>query len=141
MVKRRSKKKRSGSHGYGSSKKNRGAGNRGGRGDAGRGKKAGHEKENYEPLGEEGFTPHGSSEQTGINLRDIDERIETFKEEGSAEEQDGQIIFDAEEAGYDKVLGGGRIYQNIKVKAPKFSEKAKTKIQESESAELEETKE
>lgn len=131
MTKRRSKKSKSGSHGHGSSKKNRGAGNRGGRGNAGRGKKAKHEKmteEGVHELGEKGFT--GGDEQTGINLRDIDQRIEEFVEEGLAEEEDGKYVFHADEAGYDKVLGSGRLTQEIEIHAEKFSSSAEEKIEE-----------
>ncbi len=131
MVKRRSKKKKSGSHGHGSQKKNRGAGNRGGRGNAGRGKKGAQkkmEKSGVHRLGEKGFT--GSGEQKGINLRDIDERIETFVEKGVAEETDSGYIFYAGEAGYDKVLGKGTLNRDIEIHAPKFSGSAEEKIEE-----------
>ena len=131
MTKRRSKKNKSGSHGYGSSKKNRGAGNRGGRGKAGRGKKAKHEKmteDGIHQLGEKGFT--GGEEQTGINLKDIDQRIEEFVEEGVAEEDGSGYVFHADEAGYDKVLGGGKLTKDIEIHAEKFSSSAETKIEE-----------
>ncbi|MFB6203210.1 MAG: uL15m family ribosomal protein [Candidatus Nanohaloarchaea archaeon] len=133
MVKRRSKKKKSGSHGHGSSKKNRGAGNRGGRGNAGRGKKAGHHKmeggEVHE-LGEKGFNRHGSTEQDGINLRDIDQRIEEFVESGAAEETEDGYVFHADRAGYDKVLGTGKLTREIEIRAEEFSDSAERKIEE-----------
>ena len=136
MTKRRSKKNKSGSHGHGSSKKNRGAGNRGGRGKAGRGKKAKHEKmteDGIHQLGEkgEGFT--GGEEQTGINLKDIDQRIEAFQEKGVAEKTDEGYIFYADKAGYDKVLGGGKLTKHIEIHAEKFSRTAEDKIEESDS--------
>ncbi len=134
MVNRRSSKNRSGSHGHGSSKKNRGAGNRGGRGDAGSGKKGQSQKlqENgVNELGEHGFTSR-KPEQDGINLRDIDQRIDEFVEEGCAEETEDGYIFHAEEAGYDKILGGGELRTDIEVRAEQFSDSAETKIQESE---------
>jgi len=134
MTKRRSKKNKSGSHGHGSSKKNRGAGSRGGRGNAGRGKKAKHEKmseDGVHQLGEkgEGFT--GGEEQTGINLRDIDQKIERFVEEGVAEETDEGYIFHADKAGYDKVLGGGRLTRSIEIHSESFSSSAERKIEDS----------
>jgi len=131
MTKRRSKKNKSGSHGYGSSKKNRGAGNRGGRGNAGRGKKAKHHKmtkDGVHQLGEKGFT--GGEDQTGINLRDIDQRIEEFVEAGVAEETDSGYVFYADEAGYDKVLGGGKLTRDIEIHAEKFSDSAEEKVEE-----------
>ncbi len=133
MTKRRKKKKKSGSHGYGSSKKNRGAGNRGGRGKSGRGKKASQRKmteEGVHELGEHGFKSR-SSEQNGINLRDIDQQIESLVEEGVAEEKDGGYVFYAEKAGYDKILGGGKLTHDIEIHAERFSSSAEQKIEES----------
>lgn len=135
MTKRRSKKNKSGSHGYGSSKKNRGAGNRGGRGAAGKGKKAKHEKmtkDGVHQLGEHGFNSR-QREQNGINLRDIDQRIEEFVEEGVAEETDSGYVFHAEEAGYNKILGGGKLTREIEIQAENFSDSAEEKIEESDS--------
>jgi len=132
MVKRRSKKKKSGSHGYGSSKKNRGAGNRGGRGNAGRGKKAHHHKQTKDgvhEMGEKGFNSR-QPEQNGINLRDIDQTIETFVEEGTAEETDNGYVFHADKAGYEKVLGTGRLTRNIEIRAEEFSDSAQRKLDE-----------
>ncbi len=129
MVKRRSKKKKSGSHGYGSSKKNRGAGSRGGRGKAGRGKKAGHHKDGDYELGEKGFNSR-REQQNAINLRDIDQKIEKFEKEGSAEKTEEGYVFYADKAGYDKILGKGKLYKNIEIHAEKFSNSAEQKIEE-----------
>lgn len=132
MTKRRSKKKKSGSHGYGSSKRNRGAGNRGGRGNAGRGKKAKHEKmteDGIHQLGDKGFTSR-EREQDGINLRDVDQRIEEFVEEGVAEETEDGYIFHAADAGYQKILGGGQLRKDIEIHAENFSDTAEEKIKE-----------
>jgi len=131
MTKRRKKKKRSGSHGKGSSKNGRGAGHRGGRGNAGQGKKGMQHKmteEGIHELGEKGFS--AQTEQNGINLRDIDQRIEAFVEEGFAEEKDSGYVFHADEAGYEKILGSGRLTQEIEIHAEKFSSSAERKIEE-----------
>lgn len=134
----------SGTHGGGSSKKNRGSGNRGGRGDAGFGKKAKHRKmeawkEGYE-LGEHGFSrPQSVSEETdAINLKEIDQTIEEFVENGYAEEEEGQLVFDAAAAGYDKVLGAGRLTRDIDIRSPQFSSSAVSKIEESGNQAIEE---
>jgi large subunit ribosomal protein L15 len=132
MTKRRSKKNKSGSNGHGSSKKNRGAGNRGGRGNAGRGKKAKHEKmtkDGVHQLGEHGFNSR-SEDQTGINLRDIDQQIERMVEEGLAEETDNGYRVDLEELGYEKVLAKGHLTKEIEIHAPKFSSRAEEKIED-----------
>lgn len=132
MTKRRSKKKKSGSHGYGSSKKNRGAGNRGGKGNAGSGKKGQSKRmteEGVQELGETGFTSR-QPEKNGINLRDIDDKIESLVEEGLAEKEGESYVFDAGDAGYDKVLGKGHLNHEIKIHAEKFSSSAERKIEE-----------
>ncbi len=128
------KKRGSGTHGRGSSKKGRGAGNRGGRGRAGLGKKAKHHKvqavKKGGHLGEKGFKrPQKTVKETNtINLRDIDQQIDTFVEEGYAEKTDDGYVFDAESAGFDKVLGTGRLTHTIDIKAESFSASAEQKI-------------
>ncbi|MDY6769801.1 MAG: uL15m family ribosomal protein [Candidatus Nanohaloarchaea archaeon] len=127
----------SGTHGRGNGKKGRGAGNRGGRGNAGYGKKAKHKKqeawnEGYE-LGESGFKrPQAVTEETAaINLKDIDQHIDAFVAAGVAEETDDGYVFHADAAGYDKVLGGGRLTKDIDIEAPAFSDSAVRKIEDS----------
>lgn len=135
MTKRRSKKNKSGSHGYGSSKKNRGAGSRGGRGNAGSGKKGQSQRmteEGVQELGEKGFNSR-KPDQNAINLRDIDQKIETFIEEDSAEKTEEGYKFYAEKAGYDKILGKGRLTKNIEIHAEDFSSTAERKIEDSDS--------
>ena len=134
----------SGTHGHGSSKKRRGAGNRGGRGKAGRGKKAKHKKYSGmkdNVLGESGFNRPQSLQKdvNTINLKEIDQKIEDFVEKGFAEKDGDKYVFDAKEAGYDKVLGSGSLYRDIDVKCEEFSGSAKNKIEENgnEAVELE----
>ena len=133
MTKRRSKKNKSGSNGYGSSKKNRGAGSRGGRGNAGSGKKGQSQRmteDGVQELGEKGFNSR-QPDQNGINLRDIDQRITEFVQQGAAEQDGEKYVFHAKEAGYDKVLGGGELRTDIEIHAEEFSSTAEDKIEES----------
>lgn len=128
------KKRGSGTHGHGSSKKRRGGGSRGGRGAAGLGKKAKHKKIQgirSQHLGEHGFNrpPKVVEEVETINLREIDRRIEDFVAAGVAEEKDGGYVFNATAAGYGKVLGGGELQGDIDIKAEAFSERARQKIE------------
>ena len=125
----------SGTHGHGSSKKRRGAGSRGGRGNAGRGKKAKHKKVSGmrdDVQGESGFNRPGNlqDDTETINLKEIDQKIEDFVEEGFAEKDGDKFVFDAKEAGYDKVLGAGSLYKDIDVKCEDFSSSAREKIEE-----------
>lgn len=130
MVKRRSKKKRSGTHGHGSSKKNRGAGSRGGRGNAGSGKKGQSKRmteEGVQDLGEEGFDSR-KPDKEAINLRDLDQRIEGLKDD--LEDEDGRLVLDLDDLGYDKVLGKGRLSHEVEIHAESFSGSAERKIEE-----------
>lgn len=132
MTRRRSKKNKSGSHGHGSSKKNRGAGSKGGKGNAGSGKKGQSKRlteEGVQKLGEHGFTSR-TPEQDGINLRDIDQRIDKLVEEGLAEETEDGYVIDVSELGYDKVLGTGHLNSSIEIHADNFSSSAERKIEE-----------
>lgn len=128
MVVNRKKKFRkmrgSRSCGYGSHKKHRGAGSRGGRGKSGRFK---HKKSwviRYEPdyFGKKGFTvpPEVKKEIRAINLRDIDNLAKNLK----------KTEIDLNELGYDKVLSKGKLTQPLTIKAKKFVENAKKKIEE-----------
>lgn len=98
------------------------------------GKKAKHKKRTAQSdgkyLGGKGFKQPKAvrTEQKGVNLKYIDQHIEQFVEEGHAEEDGDGYVFDAEAAGYDKVLGGGYLTQDIDIKAPKFSSTAEEKI-------------
>ncbi len=86
-------------------------------------------EEGVHELGERGFTSR-QREQNGINLRDIDQRIEEFVEEGVAEEDGSGYIFYADKAGYDKILGTGKLTKEIEIHAEKFSDSAEEKIKE-----------
>lgn len=110
--------------GYGSHKKHRGAGSRGGRGKSGRFK---HKKSwviRFEPdyFGKRGFTvpPEVKKEVRIINLRDIDNLAKKLK----------KTEIDLGELGYDKVLSKGKLTQPLTIKAKKFVEKAKKKIED-----------
>ncbi|MHC1609775.1 MAG: uL15 family ribosomal protein [Candidatus Methanofastidiosia archaeon] len=123
--------------GGGCSKKRRGAGHRGGRGNAGSGKEKKQKAtwfEKYEPnhLGKYGFQRADflRSDQSGINVSYIDQNIDSFISQGTAESKDGDVILDVTNLGIHKVLGSGRITKPVVVKAPMFSEKAKIKIEE-----------
>lgn len=133
---KKSKKKRgSRTHGYGAARKHRGAGSRGGRGQAGRGKKAKHKK--LEALKEKpgkgqqkGFTRPQQTSITAMNLMDIDQQLEELEEEGYVKEKEDKYLFDAQEAGVDKILGKGQLRHKVDIKADSFSDKARKKLQE-----------
>ena len=109
--------------GHGSHKKNRGAGSRGGRGRSGMTK---HKKSwaiRYEPdyFGKKGFTipTRAQKEVKAITLRDIDIIAKKMN----------KTEIDLSELGYDKVLSTGYLTQPLTIKARKFVERAKQKIE------------
>lgn len=125
----------SGTHGGGSKKKRRGAGSKGGRGNAGSQKhnKIKESKENPDKFGaEKGFKRPDSVQKNvdTINLKELDHRIDSLLEEGKVEKEDGDIIVDISDLGYDKLLGSGSITKPLVVKSENFSEKSKQKLEE-----------
>jgi large subunit ribosomal protein L15 len=127
VVHRRKKVRRmrgSQTHGWGAKKKHRGAGSRGGRGQAGMFK---HKKSwmlKYEPdhFGKRGFkTPLKiRKEIKAITLKDIDILAKKLNKNE----------IDLNELGYDKVLSTGKVTQALIIKAKKFVDKAKEKVEE-----------
>ena len=65
-----------------------------------------------------------------INLSDIDENFELFRDMGVIYEEEGKLVFDATQLGIDKVLGTGRLTRAIVVKAYYVTSKAEKKIRE-----------
>lgn len=86
-------------------------------------------KDGVQEMGEHGFNSR-QDPQNGINLRDIDQRIQEFVEAGVAEESGDGYVFHAEKAGYDKILGGGKLTRDIEIRAENFSDSAEQKIEE-----------
>lgn len=120
--------------GGGCTKKRRGAGHRGGRGNAGLNK---HHKtwmviNDPKHFGKYGFTrPTKTIQQfKPINLSDIDNNIEKYLADEIAVKEDGQIVLDVTELGYNKVLAKGSLSNAMLIKSPKFSQSAIAKIEE-----------
>ena len=65
-----------------------------------------------------------------INLSFIDNEIQKFLAEDIAVEEDGQIVLDVTELGYNKVLGKGNLSTSMVIKSPMFSKSAIAKIEE-----------
>ena len=129
MVIRRKKKVRkqrgSWTHGWGGKKKHRGSGSRGGVGKAGRKKfkKSWVIKHKPKYFGKRGFKiPVGSKKGVvAINLRDVDLLAKNLN----------KTEINLCELGFDKVLSTGNLTQPLTIKAKKFVERAKQKIEQS----------
>ncbi|MAG52941.1 MAG: 50S ribosomal protein L15 [Nanoarchaeota archaeon] len=123
-------------HGCGSMKKRRGAGNRGGRGLAGTGKRAAHKKQLIlKKYGNDYFGKHGFHIQykpvkiKGINLKDIEVKLDMFMEKGFAKKEGEIISIDLGKIGYNKLLGNGKLKNKFKIKTKFFSKNAKEKLE------------
>lgn len=127
LKKRRRSGRRRGSrmHGY-SAKKHRGKGTRGGKGISGRGKR-GAQKKTYvlryfgkDYYGKEGLKTR-KTKLKEINLRDIEKNLEKYGKKG----KDGWEINLPDY----KILGEGEVKEKLIIKAAKFSNKAREKIE------------
>jgi len=131
------KKRGSRTCGGGCSKKRRGAGHRGGRGNAGSGKEKKQKHtwfQKYKPnhLGKYGFQRADflRNDVLGINVSSLDQNLEAFESKGVLEYENDVPVVDVTKFGFEKVLGSGRVTRPMIVKAPYFSERAKSKIEE-----------
>jgi len=140
MIRRKKKVRKlrgSHTHGWGCKKKHRGGGSKGGKGMAGTGKRKNTKWTwtiKYAPdhLGKRGFHRPKAVQYIPkvINLSDIDENFELFKDMGVIYEEEGKLIFDATQLGVDKVLGTGKLTRAIVVRAHYVTPKAEEKIKE-----------
>ena len=111
-------------HGWGAKKKHRGAGSRGGRGQAGmlKHKKSWMLKNDPHHFGSRGF-------KIPIEVRNTEKAI-TIKDVDILARSLRKTEIDVSEYGYDKVLSNGKLTQSLTIKAKKFVDKAKKKIEE-----------
>lgn len=64
-----------------------------------------------------------------INVGDLNELALQLLSQNRAVRENGMIVIDTIEMGYDKVLGRGKVTLPLKVKAKNISEKAREKIE------------
>lgn len=120
--------------GGGCSKKRRGAGNRGGKGNAGMHKHHWSWTVKFDPkhFGKYGFKrPQRTATKINVvNLSTLSENSERLVEQGFATEENGKIVIDVTDLGFDKVLSSGKLSKALVIKAPAFSGRAQAKIEE-----------
>lgn len=109
----------------------RGGGNRGGRGRAG-----GHKhkwsyvvKYDKDRYGKRGFAKPESSARA-INLQQIESKMDYFVAKKFAEKEGSSMKIDLQKAGYQKVLGEGKVKTPMIVQAKFFSKQAEKKLEE-----------
>lgn len=100
--------------------------------------KAGVHKHKWVPpapkfKGKTGFKPPSSLSRgiNVINVRELDELVDTLVASKKLKREQGKIVVDLAELGYDKLLGEGKVTKPLIVKASSFSEIAAKKIRES----------
>ena len=108
-------------HGYGSKKKHRGGGSKGGKGEAGQFK---HKKTFFKRWGKDKQPRFKSLEHRGI--RPSEKAINLGNLVKLA---DSKAEINAADFGYGKVLSEGVLERPVTIKAKKFSERAKQKIE------------
>ena len=136
MVNKRKKVSRqrgSHTHGWGAKKKHRGAGHRGGRGRAGSGKRGDAKKprfwKNKNYFGKKGFKKKGLREEiVSANIIDIEENLEEMVSEGVITKQGDVYIIEASKAGFNKLLGKGKVTKKFKITIKYISKIAVEKI-------------
>ncbi len=137
--KKKSKKRGSREHGRGR-KKGRGAGIRGGRGNAGSDghrKTQIHKEHGTDYFGRDtGFTrPDAVVEETAAcNVGDLARLIDELDEDGHVDRDGDTITVDLDEAGYDKLLGAGRVHHTFAVRVKEATDKALEKIEANDGA-------
>ncbi len=132
MPSRTRKLRGSRTHGRGK-KHGRGAGGRGGHGNAGLHKHKFKWMVKYDPMhfGRHGFTRHAQIHETkAINLEQLVARVPEFEAAGHAKKAGAGFEIDLTAAGFDKLLGGGRVGAAFTITVQSASEQAKAKVQE-----------
>lgn len=139
MVVRRRKKSRklrgrTRTMGWGRIGQHRKSGSKGGFGAAGLGKHKWFWTKKYAPswYGKHGFNrpPSLVKEYVSINVGELDEIVDRLVEQGLAEKKGDTILVDLSKAGYDKLLGEGKVTRKLHVIVGKATEKAVEKIEE-----------
>jgi large subunit ribosomal protein L15 len=114
--------------GWGQIGQHRASGSRGGVGNAGKHKHFYIRtlKEEPEHFGHEQFHALRKSDITRwVNLKDLNQLMKYSKAS-----EDGKVVLDLSELGYEKLLGAGRVDAVVSVKVKKASKSAKEKIAE-----------
>jgi large subunit ribosomal protein L15 len=114
--------------GWGQIGQHRASGSRGGVGNAGKHKHFYIRtlKEEPEHFGHEQFHALRKSDITRwVNLKDLNQLMKYSKAT-----EDGKVVLDLSELGYEKLLGAGRVEAVVSVKVKKASKSAKEKIAE-----------
>ena len=107
-------------HGWGSKKKHRGSGNRGGKGRAGTGKRSDAVKPSIwkeEYFGKHGFVSKNRAVREGVNIEYLDSNAQKLVDKKAAKIENGAVVINLAELGFDKLLGKGRVTKKLIITA------------------------
>ena len=118
--KKDTKQRGSHTHGWGSKKKHRGSGNRGGKGMAGTGKRSDAIKPSIwqeEYFGKHGFVSKNRAVREGVNIEYLDSNAQKLVDKKAAKIENGAVVINLAELGFDKLLGKGRVTKKLIITA------------------------
>ena len=116
-------------HGWGRSGQHRDSGMQGGHGNAGWKRHRWSSVIRYGwQIGKTGFTPVNKHPEKAVNVGDLD--IERLIEQGAARQTAGRLEVDLGQIGYEKLLGGGRISQPVRIIVDRCTVRAASKVSE-----------
>ncbi|MBI2545565.1 uL15 family ribosomal protein [Candidatus Woesearchaeota archaeon] len=122
-------------HGGGSMKKRRGSGHKGGAGMSGTGKRADSKKpsiwKDADYFGKHGFHRHGAREKMQvINVRELDEKVDMLVARQAATKDAQGCSMDLGKAGYNKLLGSGKVTRKLNITVKYASQGAIEAVQQ-----------
>ena len=122
-------------HGGGAMKKRRGSGHKGGAGMAGTGKRADSKKpsiwKDVDYFGKHGFHRHGTREKIQtINVRELDEKVDMLVAKLAATKDAQGYTMDLGKAGYNKLLGSGKVTRQLNITVKYASQGAIEAVQQ-----------
>ncbi|MFH1638261.1 MAG: uL15m family ribosomal protein [Candidatus Woesearchaeota archaeon] len=121
-------------HGGGAMKKRRGAGHRGGRGNAGSGKRADQKKPSFlkeyggSYFGRHGFKRPYAYKPKAISIGQIDSLADKLVKKGLAMLDKETYTINLGKAGYDRLIGTGKVTKKLRIKVDHASNRAIERI-------------
>jgi len=134
VVKRRKKFRRMrGSRECGWGVFHRGKGHKGGSGNAGTGKRAKSKMPQrgewtIQKQGRHGFISKGFAKKVAVNLRDVEDRLDSWIFANKVIKDADVFIVDLPKIGFNKLLGSGRVTKKMKIIVPFASKSAVEKV-------------
>ena len=146
----------SNSHGGGHKKKRRGAGHRGGKGFSGTGARGDQKKpgviikskkfvkalsakkgvkasriaKSYTHFGKKGFKSLDQESNNTLSLAYIESHFDKMVEQGLIVKEKDEFIYNASEAGYDKILGKGDLTRKVTIIVDEMSKAARKRVED-----------